>query len=110
MRMMLRDILTTNGFEVVGEAKNGSEAISLYQTEKPDVVVMDIVMPEMDGLAATEEIRRIDPGAKVVICSAMGQKDIVIKALGIGARGFIVKPFDAERLVEAVRKAALPGL
>jgi len=108
--MMLRDILTTNGFEVVGEAKNGSEAISLYQTEKPDVVVMDIVMPEMDGLAATEEIRRIDPGAKVVICSAMGQKDIVIKALGIGARGFIVKPFDAERLVEAVRKAALPGL
>lgn len=106
---MLREILTSNGFEVVGEAKNGCEAVSLYQTEKPDLVVMDIVMPEMDGLSATEEIRKIDPGAKILFCSAMGQREMVMKALGMGARGFIVKPFDAGRLVETVRKAVLPG-
>lgn len=107
---MLREILTSNGFEVAGEAKNGSEAVSLYETQKPDLVIMDIVMPEMDGLAATEEIKKIDSNAKIVFCSAMGQRDMVMKALGMGARGFIVKPFDAEKLIQTVRKAALPGL
>jgi two-component system chemotaxis response regulator CheY len=106
MRVTLKNILTQNGFEVVGEASNGREAVELYEQLKPDVVFMDITMPEMDGLAALKAIRSKDPNAYVVMCTAMGQKQIVLEAIQHGAKDFIVKPFQPERIVEAVQKAA----
>ena len=105
MRMMLRDILTKNGFEVVGEAVNGVDGVAKYKELSPDVVTMDITMPEMDGLAALKEIKKVDPSARVLMCSAMGQQAMVIEAIQNGARDFIVKPFQAERVKEAVNKA-----
>jgi two-component system chemotaxis response regulator CheY len=104
MRMMLKDILTRHGFEVVGEAENGSVAVEMYKEKKPDLVTMDITMPEMDGVTALKEIRKIDPNAQVVMCSAMGQQGMVIEAIQSGAKDFIVKPFQEERVVEAVKK------
>ena len=104
MRMMLKDILTKNGFEIAGEAPNGLKAVELYQSEKPDIVTMDITMPEMDGIQALKEIRAIDPTAKVVMCSAMGQQNMVMDAIKSGARDFIVKPFQPERVLEAIKK------
>ncbi|CAM3377112.1 response regulator [Hydrogenibacillus schlegelii] len=104
MRMMLKDILTKNGYEVVGEAPDGAKAVELYQELKPDLVTMDITMPEMDGIQALKEIKKIDPQAKVIMCSAMGQQAMVIEAIQAGAKDFIVKPFQAERVLEAVRK------
>ncbi|QZA33511.1 response regulator [Hydrogenibacillus sp. N12] len=104
MRMMLKDILTKNGYEVVGEAPDGAKAVKLYQELKPDLVTMDITMPEMDGIQALKEIKKIDPQAKVIMCSAMGQQAMVIEAIQAGAKDFIVKPFQAERVLEAVRK------
>ncbi|MBX3112507.1 MAG: response regulator [Fimbriimonadaceae bacterium] len=104
MRVTLKNILSQNGYEVVGEAQNGLEAVKLYQELKPDLVTMDITMPEMDGLAALKEIRGIDPGAKVVMCSAMGQKNMVVEAIQSGAKDFIVKPFQPDRVLEAVKK------
>jgi two-component system chemotaxis response regulator CheY len=106
MRVTLKNILTQNGFEVVGEASNGREAVELYEQLKPDVVFMDITMPEMDGLAALKAIRAKDSNAYVVMCTAMGQKQIVLEAIQHGAKDFIVKPFQPERIVEAVQKAA----
>lgn len=105
MRMMLKDILTKNGFTVVGEAENGQVAVEKYQEVKPDLVTMDITMPEMDGITALREVRRIDPTAKVIMCSAMGQQSMVIDAIQAGAKDFIVKPFQPERVLEAVTKA-----
>lgn len=105
MRMMLKDILTKNGFEVIGEAGNGAEALAKYQELTPDLVTMDITMPEMDGITAVKEIRQRDPKAKIVMCSAMGQQAMVIDAIQAGAKDFIVKPFQPERVVEAVRRA-----
>jgi two-component system chemotaxis response regulator CheY len=105
MRMMLRDILAKNGFEVVGEAENGKIAVQMYNELKPDVVTMDITMPEMDGIAAVKEIKAADPAAKVVMVSAMGQQAMVIEAIRSGAADFIVKPFQPDRVLEALGKA-----
>jgi two-component system chemotaxis response regulator CheY len=105
MRMMLRDILAKNGFEVVGEAENGKVAVQMYGDLKPDVVTMDITMPEMDGIAAVKEIKTADPAAKIVMVSAMGQQAMVIEAIRSGAADFIVKPFQPDRVLEALGKA-----
>lgn len=104
MRMMLKDILTKNGYTVVGEAENGLKAIDKYRELKPDLALMDITMPEMDGLQALKKIKGEWPDAKVVMCSAMGQQAMVIEAIQSGARDFIVKPFQPDRVIEAVRK------
>jgi two-component system chemotaxis response regulator CheY len=104
MRMMIRDILTKNGYEVCGEANDGAQAIEKYKEVKPDLVTMDITMPEMDGIAALKEIKKLDPLAKVVMCSAMGQQAMVIDAIQAGAKDFIVKPFQPDRVIEAIKK------
>lgn len=104
MRMMIKDILSKNGFEVVGEAADGIQAIDKYKETMPDLVTMDITMPEMDGIAALKEIRQYNPHAKVIMCSAMGQQAMVIDAIQAGARDFIVKPFQADRVLEAIHK------
>jgi two-component system chemotaxis response regulator CheY len=104
MRMMIKDILEKNGFSVVGEANNGIKAVELYKQEKPDVVTMDITMPDMDGIEAVKAIKAFDPAAKVIMCSAMGQQTMVMDAIRAGARDFIVKPFQADRVLEAIRK------
>ncbi len=105
MRMMVKDILSKNGYEVVGEAENGLKAIEKWQELKPDLTTMDITMPEMDGITAVKEIKKLDPSAKVIMCSAMGQQAMVVEAIQAGARDFIVKPFQPDRVLEAVRKA-----
>lgn len=105
MRMMVKDILSKNGYEIVGEAANGLQAIEKYQELRPDITTMDITMPEMDGITAVKEIKKIDPAAKVIMCSAMGQQAMVIEAIQSGARDFIVKPFQPDRVLEAIRKA-----
>ena len=104
MRMMIKDILTKNGFEVVGEANDGQQAIEKFKELSPDLVTMDITMPEMDGIAALKEIKKIDSNAKVIMCSAMGQQAMVIDAIQAGAKDFIVKPFQADRVLEAIKK------
>ena len=104
MRMMVKDILVKNGFQVLGEAENGAKAIEKYKELSPDLVIMDITMPEVDGIQAVKEIKKINPSAKIVMCSAMGQQAMVIEAIQAGAKDFIVKPFQADRVVEAVRK------
>jgi len=105
MRMMIKDILTKNGYEVIGEAENGRRAVERFVELRPDLITMDITMPEMDGITAVKEIRKIDPAAKIIMCSAMGQQAMVIEAIQSGARDFIVKPFQPDRVLEAVRKA-----
>jgi two-component system chemotaxis response regulator CheY len=105
MRMMVKDILSKNGYEIVGEAENGVKALEKYQELKPDLTTMDITMPEMDGITAVKEIKKLDPNAKVIMCSAMGQQAMVVEAIQAGARDFIVKPFQPDRVLEAVRKA-----
>jgi two-component system chemotaxis response regulator CheY len=105
MRMMLKDILTKGGHEVVGEAENGKVAIERYQSLKPDLVTMDITMPEMEGIDALKEIKKKDPAAKVIMCSAMGQQLMVVQAIQAGAKDFIVKPFQHDRVLESVKKA-----
>ena len=105
MRMMLKDILSKNDFEVVGEAENGKAAVAAYQKLQPDIVTMDITMPEMNGIDAVKEIKAIDASAKVVMVSAMGQQPMVIEAIQAGAVDFIVKPFQPDRVVEALNKA-----
>ena len=104
MRMMIKDILTKNGFTVAGEAENGIRAVEKYKEIQPDLVIMDITMPEMDGIQAVKEIKKLDPEAKIVMCSAMGQQAMVIESIQAGARDFVVKPFQADRVVEAVYK------
>lgn len=104
MRMMIKDILQKNGFEVVGEANDGVQAVQMYQELSPDLVTMDITMPEKDGIVALKEIRSFDPNAKVIMCSAMGQQAMVIDAIQAGAKDFIVKPFQADRVLEAIKK------
>lgn len=105
MRMMIKDILTKNGYEVVGEAENGQVAVAQYKELKPDLVTMDITMPEMDGISAVKAIKKLDPGAKIIMCSAMGQQMMVMEAIQAGARDFIVKPFQQDRVIQAVKKA-----
>ena len=106
MRMKLKYILEKNGYEVVAEAQNGLEAIEKYKAEKPDLVTMDITMPEMDGVAALKGIKAVDPGAKVVMCSAMGQQSMVMDAIQAGAVDFIVKPFDSDRVIQSLNKVS----
>ena len=103
MRMMIKDILTKNGYEIAGEAENGQKAVEKYNETKPDLVLMDITMPEMDGIQALKKIKEGDPNACVIMCSAMGQQAMVIEAIQSGAKDFIVKPFQAERVLEAVK-------
>ena len=104
MRMMLKNILTTEDFEVVGEAVNGNEGVERYKELRPDLVTLDITMPEKDGLSALEDIMAFDPDAKCIMCSAMGQQTMVLDAIKNGAKDFIVKPFLAERVLESVKK------
>jgi two-component system, chemotaxis family, chemotaxis protein CheY len=105
MRMMIKDILTKNGFEVVAEAADGMQALEKYKELQPDLVTMDITMPEMDGITSLKEIKKVNPNAKVIMCSAMGQQAMVIDAIQAGAKDFIVKPFQADRVIEAISKA-----
>ncbi|MBB6633523.1 response regulator [Cohnella thailandensis] len=104
MRMMLRDILLNGGHEVVAEAANGLEAVEQYSICKPDLVTMDITMPVMEGIDAVKQIRQNDPNAKIIMCSAMGQQGMVVQSIQAGARDFVVKPFQAERVLEAIGK------
>ena len=105
MRMMIKDILSKNGYQIVGEAENGKVAVEKYKELSPDLTTMDITMPEMDGITAVKEIRKSDSKANIIMCSAMGQQAMVIDAIQAGAKDFIVKPFQPDRVLEAVRKA-----
>ena len=104
MRTMLGDILSQAGFEVVGEAETGAQAVEKYGTLRPDLATMDIVMPDMGGIDAVREITRRDPTAKVLMCSAMGQQALVVEAINAGAKDFVVKPFQPSRVLEAVQR------
>ena len=104
MRMMLSKMLTDNGYVVVGEAGNGAEAVEKYEELKPDIVTMDITMPGVSGVEAVQRIVKKDPGAKIIMVSAMGQQSMVVEAIRAGAKDFIVKPFNAERIVDAFQK------
>ena len=104
MRMMIKDILSKNGYNVVGEAENGAKAVEKFNDLSPDLVIMDITMPEMDGIEAVKAIKGIDSDANIIMCSAMGQQAMVIESIQAGAKDFIVKPFQAERVIEAVSK------
>ena len=105
IKIVLRDIIEKAGFRVVGEASNGEQAITQYQDTRPDVVLMDITMPGMDGLTALKKIREIDSAARVIICSALGQQQLIVQAIQLGAKDFIVKPFQPQRVVAALKKA-----
>jgi len=105
MRIMLRDIVVAAGFEVAGEAVDGAEASSLYKKRKPDLVLMDITMPEVSGIQAVTDIMEHDPDAKIIMVSAMGQQSMVIQSIMLGALDFVVKPFRAERVKDAINKA-----
>ena len=104
MRTMVSDILSQAGFTVIGEAENGRQAVEKYQQLKPDFVTMDIIMPEMGGIEAVKKITQLDPGARILMCSAMGQQALVQEALQAGARDFVVKPFQPSRVLEAVQR------
>ncbi len=105
MRMMLKNILVGSGYEVAGEAENGAKAIEQYKALKPDLVIMDIIMPEMGGIDAVREIIKVSPSAKILMCSSMGQQSLVVEAIQAGAKDFIVKPFQPSNVLEAVKKA-----
>ena len=105
MRKMVSDALSKGGHEVVGEAGNGVEAVAQYQALKPEVTTLDITMPEKDGLAALKEIIALDPSARVVMCSALGQESKVLESIKAGAKDFVVKPFQPERILDAAAKA-----
>ena len=104
MRMMIKDILTKNGYTIAAEAENGRVAVEKYNEVKPDLVLMDITMPEMDGIQALKGIKTIDPNATVIMCSAMGQQAMVIEAIQSGAKDFIVKPFEKARVLAALKR------
>lgn len=105
MRQVIRESLVEAGFRIVGEAENGAEGVRLFQRLKPDVVLLDISMPVMNGIEAMQRMLRLDPQASVVMCSALGEQSMIIKAIQLGARDFVVKPFRPERLISATRKA-----
>ena len=105
MRKVLTDALVAGGHEVVGEAGDGDAALDAYKDLQPDLVTLDITMPEKDGLATLRELVEIDPAARVVICSALGQETKVLDAIKAGAKDFVVKPFKADRVLDAVGKA-----
>ena len=99
MRMMLKNILVGSGYEVIGEAENGAKAIEQFKALKPDLVIMDIIMPEMGGIDAVREIVKVNPGAKILMCSSMGQQSLVVEAIQAGAKDFIVKPFQPSNVL-----------
>lgn len=103
MRMMIKDTLLKNGYENIIEAADGEIAVQSYKAEKPDLTLMDITMPNKNGLEALKEIKEMDPSAKIVMCSAMGQESMVVEAIRSGAKDFIVKPFKAERVLKTVQ-------
>jgi two-component system, chemotaxis family, chemotaxis protein CheY len=104
MRMMIKGILSKNGFEVVGEAQNGVEAVEKYRQLQPDLVTMDMVMPEMDGITAVKQIVATDPNAKIIMCTSMGQQALVVEAIQAGAKSFITKPFQPPKILETIQK------
>ena len=110
MRSMIKDILhnASGRYEVVGEASNGRDAVARYRELQPQLVTMDIVMPQLDGIEATRQILKLDPAATVVMCSAMGQEALVVESISAGAKDFIVKPFTSERVLQVLAKV-LPG-
>ncbi|MHB1041894.1 MAG: response regulator [Eubacteriales bacterium] len=103
MRMLIKNIITKDGYEVI-EAENGKVAVEMYKQHKPDLVTMDITMPEMDGIESVKLIRQIDPNANIIICSAMGQQAMVMEAIQAGAKDFIVKPFQQDRILQAIER------
>jgi two-component system chemotaxis response regulator CheY len=105
MRKVLGDALASGGHEVVGQAANGAEAVENFQTLRPELTTLDITMPEKDGLQALAEIMAIDPAARVIMCSALGQESKVLESIKLGAKDFVVKPFQPDRVLEAVNKA-----
>lgn len=109
MRMMIKNILLKNGYEVVGEAENGKIAVDMYKETKPDLVTMDITMPEMEGIEAVKAIREFDSNACIIMCSAMGQQSMVMDAIQAGAKDFIVKPFQQDRLLQAIERVLSRG-
>jgi len=104
MRMMIKNIVTKAGYEVIGEAENGAQAVEMYKEHKPDLVTMDITMPEMDGIQTVKAIKEIDPNANIVMCSAMGQQAMVMEAIQAGAKDFIVKPFQQDRILQTIER------
>jgi two-component system chemotaxis response regulator CheY len=104
MRTAIRDVLEEAGMEVAGEAENGRDGILLYMRTQPDVVLLDIVMPVMDGITALERLIRQYPGARIIMCSALGEQELIVRAIQLGARDFIVKPFQPERIITAIQK------
>ena len=104
IKMVEKDVLEKMGYSVIGDAKDGMEAIQMYQELKPDIVIMDITMPKMDGLNALKAIMQFDKSAKVIMCSALGQQKLIVEAIKLGAKDFIVKPFKPERIISALQK------
>lgn len=109
MRMIIRDILLMHGHEVVAEVNDGEEAIQTYLEVKPDIVLMDIIMPDMDGKEALKKLLIMDPEAKIVMCSSIGQQALITESMKIGAMGFIVKPFESDGMLDVIRKIAEPN-
>ena len=105
IKLVLRDLVERAGFRVVGEASDGEEALAQYQDKRPDVVLLDITMPKMDGLTALKKLLEIDPQANIIMCSALGQQQLIIQAIQMGARDFIVKPFRPERVISAIKNS-----
>ncbi len=104
MRMMIKNTLTQGGYTNIIEAENGAEAVDKYKAESPDLIIMDITMPEKDGIQALREIKEYDANSNIVMCSALGQEKLVLEALKLGAADFIVKPFKPDRIMETVAK------
>jgi two-component system chemotaxis response regulator CheY len=107
MRAAIKKVLEENGFEAVGEAQNGAEAIKKYMELKPDIVTMDITMPEMSGVDSLKTLMKIDPGARIVVISAMGQQEMVREAILFGAKSFIIKPFKSAHVIQTLNKVLL---
>jgi len=105
IKLLLKDLIEKAGFRVIGEASDGEEAIDMYEEKKPDLVLLDITMPKMDGITALKRILALDPGAKVIMCSALGQQRLIVQAIQLGAKDFIVKPFRPERVISSIKKA-----
>jgi two-component system chemotaxis response regulator CheY len=104
IKMVLRDLVEKAGFRVVGEASDGEEALRMYADKRPDIVLLDITMPKMDGLTALKKLLALDPSARVIMCSALGQQRLILEAIQLGAKDFIVKPFRPERVIGAIKK------
>jgi two-component system chemotaxis response regulator CheY len=109
MRMIQKEILTERGYTIAGEASDGVEAVEKFRTLRPDLVLLDITMPNMNGLEAMRRIFQIDPAARVIMCSALGQQNLIVEAIKAGVKDFIVKPFKPERILSAIEKALRSG-